>query len=240
MIDKSDLILRLLPENTLSSEVCDMRENHDFFNELDGYPVLALRFSCEPKNVQRGFVFGYDRKYCDILFKKPIISRKHFSINFNPKSGLIILVNKSTSGTVVGGKVLHAVDQTKVLDHRVVISFGSYRFVVDIPNRHQAQEKFMENQRLYLGNMHCGLTTVVQSEVTTPNHIMKEIGPYFEVSRLDEGSYGETSLFCTRDKGDLFVAKRLIATKGDARIMHEARTLHSLSHVRNSFRPITM
>ena len=230
-MDKSDLILRLVPQNRFSSEICRVKENYNHFCEISGYPLLALRFSYKPKDVKTGFVFGHDKNSCDIIFKEPHTSRRHFSITFNPNSGLILLLNGSTSGTVVGSQLLSSFNQSIVLNHEVLISFGIYRFIVDIPARNHAQERFLHNQSLYLGNMLCNTPTTVFSKVTTPNHAMKKIGPYFEVSQLGEGGFGKLSLLCRRDNGDLFVAKTLHNLHNDKELKYEAWTLGQLSHV---------
>ena len=231
MADVSDLILRLLPENELSAEMCWEKTNKRRSCEVMGFPALALTFSFPPKDAKRGFIFGHDETCCDVVFKRRDTSRRHFSITFNPDSGLLILVNASICGTIVGRRILSTVNQSRILEHRVIISFGLYRFTVEIPNRRHAQKQFLQIQSLYLGNILSSTPTAVFSRYTTPSFILKKVGPYSEIAQIGKGGFGEILLLCARETGDMYVAKRLHNFKADMDIKQEARALRRLSHV---------
>ena len=114
---------------------------------------LHLQFDRGPKDATQGFVFGTDEEDCDVqLLENPDldkkkrygISRQHFRIDFNWKSGFLRLNNMSpTNGTGMSAPsvqnrfqslkynnmhILHPAEQTKV---RV----GTLEFEISFPAR---------------------------------------------------------------------------------------------------------
>lgn len=70
---------------------------------------LHLQFDLEPKDVTQGFVFETDKKKCDVQLLKNLdldpdnrygISRQHFRIDFNWKSGFLRLNNMSLTNDI--------------------------------------------------------------------------------------------------------------------------------------------
>ena len=125
---------------------------------------LHLQFDREPKDATQGFVFGTDKKRCDVqLLENPDpdpdnrygISRQHFRIDFNWKSGFLRLNNMSpTNGTGMSAPsvnngnqmlrynnmhMLHPLDQTKVRAGTLVfeISFPGSLGIFSSPASHQ-------------------------------------------------------------------------------------------------------
>ena len=231
MAEYSNLILELIPQNALTSDICRMKENCRRLWKAKSSLALALTFTCPPKNLKTGFAFGHDEQSCDIVFKESELNPRHFNITHNLESGLLLLVNRSESGIIVGKTKLYSVNQSVVLEHLAVIHFGSYRFKVNIPNRGCAQDQFINNQSLYLGFLLFGTPGAVYCKYTTPRHEMKRVGPYLEISQLGRGAFGEVSVLCTSDTGDIYVAKKLRGTISGVSIRQEARTLRRLSSV---------
>ena len=72
-----------------------------------GWWRFALQFDPEPKDAIQGFVFGTDEEKCDVqllenpdLDNKYGISRQHFRIDFNWKSGFLRLNNISPTNGI--------------------------------------------------------------------------------------------------------------------------------------------
>ncbi len=111
---------------------------------------LHLQFDPGPKDAMQGFVFGTDKKKCDVqLLENPDpdnkygISRQHFRIDFNWKSGFLRLNNMSpTNGTGMSAPsvnnafqslkynnmhMLHPAEQTKVRVGTLVFEIFPFR-----------------------------------------------------------------------------------------------------------------
>ena len=84
-------------------------ESEEAKHDKSGLPKLRLQFTFDrpPKNLQRGFVFGSDRRACDVLLagpndqRLPHISGSHFRIDFD-QEGYLMIEDTSTRGTAVG------------------------------------------------------------------------------------------------------------------------------------------
>ena len=112
---------------------------------------LHLQFDPEPKDATQGFVFGIRKKDCDVqLLENPDpdkkkrygISKQHFRIDFNWKSGFLRLNNMSpTNGTGMSAPsvkngfqslkynnmhMLHPAEQTKVWVSLLVFEIFSF------------------------------------------------------------------------------------------------------------------
>ena len=226
MLDNSDIILRLVPENALSNDICCMEENCRQLYRIAGSSVLALRYSCPPKDPMTGFVFGHDKESCDVIFNSSTVDSRHFSITFNPTAGLPpLLVNRGRSETDVHETTISPVNQSVILENRTVISFGSYRFRSFIPIRRYKKERYVRNHDSYLRYMLSG--PLAGTKYTTPSRIMERVGPYYEFSRFRK----VLLLLCAQDTGDMFTAKRLCEGTAVLDVKQEARMLCKLSHV---------
>ena len=231
---RSDLILALNPENSISGKACRLEKNARRAQNLFNNKVLTLKFSCPPKNLKQGFACGSCSESCDLLFSGHSAEPVHFFITYNTSSGLLLVVNESIKGTLANQTNLEVKGQSIVLEHQMKIEFGSYKFTILIPERREGLQMFLTNQSHYLGSMINTTTpTAVLSRHTTPGHVMNRIGPYLEVAQLGAGSYGEVILLCTKATGNLFAAKRFGAELTTlAEMKEEAATLRQLSHVR--------
>ena len=131
----------ILPTNTSAHQVKD----------------LALRFSGQVKSPQVGFVFGRNPDQCDIVLSTDTckrVSNTHFSIFIN-ESGIILLRDMSTNGTIVDDVVLKGKGQgggqTRMLSSGSIVQILSPRFeeqvkfIVRIPNREGHLDDYQAN-----------------------------------------------------------------------------------------------
>lgn len=123
---------------------------------------LALRFSAPAKSPQLGFVFGRNSDSCDVVLTTDTckrVSNVHFSIYINP-SGVILLHDMSTNGTVVDEMLLRgkgqSSPQTRMLNSGSIIQILSpkaeeiVKFIVRIPNREGHVSEFQANLEAHL------------------------------------------------------------------------------------------
>lgn len=130
---------------------------------------IALRLSSTVNDPCLGFTFGRSALKSDIIIganEETWISNMHFRIYLN-KSGILMLEDTSTNGTVVGAKYLHA-DTNKhpnavkrqMLDNMTMISLlmsnketkseDQMRFVVSIPSRSHMEDQWEQKLATYL------------------------------------------------------------------------------------------
>ncbi|KAI9730165.1 MAG: hypothetical protein M1818_008259 [Claussenomyces sp. TS43310] len=125
---------------------------------------IALRLSAELKNPLAGFVFGRDKRRCDLVLGETEsvrrISNVHFRIYYD-ENGTLMLEDQSTNGTLIEGHLLRGAEKFRAKGHKnrhtlengTVISFPSNRcdeelkFIVRIPQR---DEKYEDLYRMNL------------------------------------------------------------------------------------------
>lgn len=117
---------------------------------------LYLMLQPFPKDASRGFVFGKDARYCDVVLDDPInidpqkicgISRQHFALRFNWNSGLILVANLSQHST--GVKAPSILGNYKLLKHsdttmlhpaeQTRVCAGATQFDLCFPARNKVQ-----------------------------------------------------------------------------------------------------
>lgn len=115
---------------------------------------LALRFSARVIRPHMGFVFGRNAAACDVVLDTDTVKRVsnfHFRIFIN-ESGVLMLADMSTNGTIVDDVVLRSKqqsgNQTRMLNGGSIIQILSpkpeeiIKFIVRIPNREGHVEEF--------------------------------------------------------------------------------------------------
>lgn len=124
---------------------------------------LALRFSARVIRPHMGFVFGRNAAACDVVLDTDTVKRVsnfHFRIFVN-ESGVLMLADMSTNGTIVDDVVLRSKQQsgtqTRMLNGGSIIQILSpkpeeiIKFIVRIPNREghigEFQAKFQDYMR---------------------------------------------------------------------------------------------
>ncbi|GAB7352685.1 hypothetical protein MBLNU459_g3046t1 [Dothideomycetes sp. NU459] len=123
---------------------------------------LALRFSAPKVNPALGFVFGRNQNTCDIVIDTDTVKRVsnvHFRIYVN-SSGVCMLEDTSTNGTVVDGHILKGRTnpdaRTRMLNAGSIIQILSTRpdefikFILRIPCRDNHMEEFTERFQSYM------------------------------------------------------------------------------------------
>lgn len=131
---------------------------------------IALRLSSKLINPCLGFTFGRTAKKCDILLSRDdesnTISGMHFRIFVN-KSGVLMLEDTSTNGTIVDSTLLRGGKPRPGCETKRMISGGSIielmlttheekkkteilRFIVTVPSRNHAGERYGQNMANYL------------------------------------------------------------------------------------------
>ncbi|KAJ9669266.1 Protein kinase protein rad53 [Coniosporium apollinis] len=123
---------------------------------------LALRFSSQTLKPFLGFCFGRNSSQCDVVIglgSAKRVSNMHFRIFMN-KSGIIMLEDTSTNGTMVEEVVLKGKaakgPTTRMLQSNVMIQILSpdpdehIKFVVTIPPRDGHSEEYYRNFAAYM------------------------------------------------------------------------------------------
>ena len=223
---------------------------------------LHLKFHPKPKDPTRGFVFGTDddketEKKCDVVLsenpdpdpqKKYGISRQHFCIDFNWKSGFLRLNNISRYGTgmrapsIKNGQrllksnnmhMLHPAEQTRV-------QVGSLAFDLFFPERgiHQRQyelnwEAFAENCGHAVPKLG-GLGIEPQRDITR-FLVRRESrhNTYFFHDEIGKGEFGSVCKASDHRTAELFAAKQFTTRKPgwDARAYLEIAISQTVTHV---------
>ena len=164
--DSEDIILRLKPVTLEAFDVLRYKRNHLFLEHENGSPlpnspttpqvssgemtphiifpsgVVVLKYSQLPYDGQMGWRFGtFDRDECDVLLHHRSgghgVSRFHFRIYFNWRSGCPILIDESRYGTKVISRLAGdeaVVKKTAIpLYHEDRVQAGHVAFELIIP-----------------------------------------------------------------------------------------------------------
>lgn len=229
-----DAILHLLPLARKGSRRAPYGEK-DASRLSKGYAysddrLIWLSFVHLPKDGRR-FVFGADNT-CDVRIVGKKISDRHFAIILCPSSGIPLLVNGSSFGTLVGSKFLSRKNESHVLEQNVTIACGDFRCMVITPDRGKYQKKYEENLLKYLRQLKVPAEDI--SIHATPIQSHRRVGQFLEIANLGCGGFGEVSLFADSKTGEVHAAKRFRDKNNFDAILKEMDTLKKLSHVRYS------
>ncbi len=195
--------------------------------------VLLWDFDVQPKDLGRGLTFGSDSKKCDIQLPSGIVTTRHFSINFNPSSGILLVINNSSHGLVAGKRHLGNRGASQVIEHGMTIVYNDYKFIAYFKERGRSQQLYDERLRSYLGFLLTGSPARVMSTHSTPLVVRERIGSYLEIAKLGKGGFGEVALLTHERTGDVFAAKSIRKERHNAaEIEKEISTLKRLRHVR--------
>lgn len=116
-------------------------------------PLLQLTFTVPPIDIIQGTIFGSDASQCDVLLDTDPssgVSRKHFSIDFNWSSGILLLTNHSRFNTTLnphGEKISLRVGERWSLNPiaETVIRVGLIDIAVSVPDRGDYQGEYEKN-----------------------------------------------------------------------------------------------
>ncbi len=116
---------------------------------------ITLSLDRPPKNPSLGFVFGTDRNTCDVLLHNESsgggISRKHFRITINTDTGVLIVNDESTHGTIVTsrrlGELMLRKTSTPIFAHDIQAGLVTLRLLE--PSRESYQQDFEQHWKTY-------------------------------------------------------------------------------------------
>ena len=210
---------------------------------------LLLKLNLAPMVPASGFVFGRDQRSCDICLEenpdpkaKYGISARHFRINFNFKSGILLLYNESSVGTGFSApsankdytflrkKDCHSLirgEQSKIFVGRLV-------YELSFPDLSKHQDEYSRNVQLYLQKHALDLTAIgalgIRSLSSTPYiaHRKGRYSDYILHNKIGAGAFGKVYK-ASNDSGNVFAAKEF----SDA-AFKETAILEKIKHVRHS------
>lgn len=103
LVDSSDLLITLLPIKPKDLIEKSFKLSHNSNRYIESATGgIELRSGVPPKDQQKGYIFGTDENFCDVLLKddKRTVGRQHFRITAN-ESGRVILENMGGHATSV-------------------------------------------------------------------------------------------------------------------------------------------
>jgi hypothetical protein len=228
-----DVILRLFPVNENTRLAIKRPQNVHRLITQGREIAIQLTFTSQPKEIHKGFVFGSDES-CDVFLDSSRASGRHFAITFNPSSGSLLVVNKSSAGTMVGQKMILERDGTQVTEESVSVDCDGLRFMAVTPDRGRYQADYTKKLGKYLGYLLAAgpcTSRSLHAPPTTPIVPRKKVGPYVEIQSLGNGGFGEVYLFAESRTGEIFAARRFKDSANIREIKREIGTLKNLSHV---------
>ena len=217
---------------------------------------LHLPLNPGPRNAALGWIFGTNGKHCDVQFlenpdKNDLygISRKHFRLDFNLKSGAVIVINISQHGTTIkapsidgnpkwlNGTETHAL----VVTERTRIELGRLSFEVEFPNHSQDRSTYQKNWELFCARVrHTALDAnslnIQTSSERTPAYQSRKghNSSYMLYNRIGIGLSGAVYIAVEHSTGDVYAAKQYnaeVTEKQEARDRREVTMLKEIAHV---------
>ena len=187
--------------------------------------ALRLGFDIEPRKGTQGFVFGRD-PVCDIVLPNiSRISKQHFRIHYNLSSGVLMITDTSTYGTIVGRRLLRR--ESLPLIAETTICCGArdrIRFDIRIPDRTRCQELYQRNYRQYAKGLGCK-----PGEYIPQSTQYTQLGPDYSIlEEIGRGNFGTVNTVVRNRDGCVFTTKDI---RGDERGWREVLIMRRLSHV---------
>ena len=199
---------------------------------------LHIQFDPGPKDATKGFVFGTDEEKCDVQLLENLdpdpdnkhgISRQHFRIDFNWKSGFLRLNNmSSTNGTgmtapsVNNGNQLLRYNDMHILHplERTKVGVGTLDFEISFPARGEHQHRYDRNWETFRAKYGMGVPDMkslkIQPTLKITPFVQRRVGRRNTYLLHDEIGKGEFGMVCkaTDDRiGELYAAKQFTTTK---------------------------
>ncbi|OAX80861.1 serine/threonine protein kinase [Emergomyces africanus] len=218
---ESDTQVLLLPHNT-ERYIVTRSKSAPTYNEY--FESLHLTFNKPPTDITRGFLFGTDKKRCDVLLSEresPHLSGVHFCITFDVE-GRLVLRDVSTKQTAVSHDGLEAehwrrgftwvlsLDRVTPCIH--LLNGISLEIKIPTHNSRRCQEQYQENVKAYLEasndqSLALGGLNVLSRDPTQPHTpILDPI--YLPIKAIGSGSYGTVSKVINVSNGLTYASKR--------------------------------
>ncbi|WEW58338.1 hypothetical protein PRK78_003806 [Emydomyces testavorans] len=231
-------VSRHQPQGCVESREITPTEEDD--PDLENAEQLRLTFDRPPKDIGRGFSFGTDKDFCDVLLaakrRQYNISGVHFYITFDMK-GRLILRDESTRGTAVSygnwGKRSKRHHFTWILE---IAREPEVEIQVRLPNNvtfdlvlatHETcSPEYRANVTSYLKRSY--IQTRDPTALPTEPFSPRQRPMYLPLEEnLGKGSFGEVNLVTDVSTAKVYAAKTF---KKDKEIENEVKIMRSISH----------
>ncbi|EEH04567.1 serine/threonine-protein kinase [Histoplasma capsulatum G186AR] len=186
---------------------------------------LQLTFNNPPKDITRGFVFGTEKKICDVLLarrKRQGISGVHFCITFESENHLV-LRDISTKNTAVsynrwGEKykrrgfkwILNLDNEPRKISIHL---FDGFRLDITLPNHASCLKEYYENVNSYVKESQDSVLALgglnVPSQDPTRQRTPLDDPIYFPLRIIGSGTYGTVWKVIDVSTGISYASKKL-------------------------------
>ncbi|KAJ9624519.1 Protein kinase protein rad53 [Taxawa tesnikishii (nom. ined.)] len=198
---------------------------------------LRLTFTQPPQDIQKGYVFGTDRRRCDVLLGQRrgqgSISGEHFSITFND-DGRVILRDFSRCGTAVSYDAFEEIE--------VQLSGTDFKFWIELARHKECQTEYQANvsaftkERRVLRESTSTLppfsTLDIQSQSTTAapttSHSPGQGPVYLVYEELGRGEFGTVHKVVDVSTGYVYAGKEFMRPGWE----NEVAAMRRVSHQR--------
>jgi len=231
----------LLPES--QSEEAITREATPC--DEDDRILVRLGFDVEPRNGFLGFIFGRTSSAAqthvlpDVVFPNtpgnpnPDISRAQFRIHYNLSSGVLMITDSSTNGTVVGRSLLRR-GSTPLMTTTTVCcgARDRFSFQIHIPDHTKHQNLYQQNYRRFTQKLGC--KPCIYLPTPTPAHQPMPLGHDYSIFEgIGNGAFGVVNTVIRNRDGCVFAAKTVAGQlkNGQITFPEEVKIMRKLSHV---------
>ncbi|KAF3107592.1 hypothetical protein TWF103_005847 [Orbilia oligospora] len=176
--------------------------------------VIVLSLKDPPRDIKKGWVFGTNPDTADIVLDKvPGCDQKQFIIGFNHTSGVLILTDCSSSGTLYspdpdkGFTPISLHNQTVVLKERAVINAGEHSLLIFSP---QTEGNDIRYQKELVEKLGTAFTGTVSPITPSALHLDEELLPEFAIGKVihrPKTSNYHVSVITEMSTGGKFIAK---------------------------------
>ncbi|OJD15878.1 STE protein kinase [Emergomyces pasteurianus Ep9510] len=198
-------------------------DNYNSGEEDAPYGSLHLTFNKPPTNITHGFLFGTDKKRCDVLLSERRlrnISGVHFCITFD-EEGRLVLKDVSTRQTAVSynnrgtrhwRRGFSWILSLNGMDTRIHLPNG-FCFEITVPTHSSCQEQYLANVKAYLEASKDAAVALERlnlpsQDPTRPRTPMDD--PIFiPIATLGRGAFGTVNKVVNVSDGTTYASKML-------------------------------
>jgi hypothetical protein len=201
--------------------------------------AIRLGFDVEPRNGSLGFGFGRvtETSLPDIIFPNiDDISRLHFRIHYNLTSGVLMITDSSTNGTIVGGRFLRRGSMSLMAETTICCGKDDrIGFRILIPDQSRNQDVYERNYRQYAEKLGCQPS--VYLPIPTPARPPIPLGREYSILEgIGRGKFGLVKTVIRNRDGFVFAVKEIAGKeeRGQITFPQEVEIMRKLSHVSNN------
>ncbi|KAI9762285.1 MAG: hypothetical protein M1840_001429 [Geoglossum simile] len=215
--------------------------------DKNGCIFIRLGFDVEPRNGSLGFLFGRetpttprDTLFPDIVFPnvdsigRPVtdVSRFHFRIHYNLLSGVLMITDTSTNGTIHGGRLLRRESMPLMAEN--TIQCGTQGRIGFTIQPHETSDLYEHNYRHYALMFGCKPNTrFLPTPTPRTDQSIRPLGPDYSIyERIGSGKSGVVNTVIRNKDGLVLAAKEIAGKEEDGGITFplEVEILRKLSH----------